>query len=728
MNPAIALLGNPNVGKTAIFNALTGLNQNTANYAGVTVARKYGDVRMKGVTARLVDLPGAYSLAARSPDEIIVTDVLLGQRREEEPIDGLLIVVDASNLERNLYFLSQLLELELPTLVALNMTDVARRRQIKVDVDALSDALGVPVVPTCAASGKGIETLRVRFERLCKGEIPVVNVGCRFPEPECSAVHKLSTILAGHEATLGRTVPLLEIVRLLVDDGGEAERRLKRLLGREFITQLQEVRREAWGTGDSPAVLEANARYAWARGIMDKCVSFPERRIRPRSERLDDILTHRFFGTVIFVITMMLFFQSIYAWAGPAMDFIDGAVAVFGDYVSGLMPDGMLKSLVVDGMIAGVGGVIIFLPQILLLSLVIALLEDCGYMARAAFLMDKLLSWCGLSGQSFIPMLTSFACAVPGVLATRTIGDYRDRMTTIMVAPLMSCSARLPVYVIMIAAFVPDRPVLGVFNTQGIALFAMYLLGVSVAAPVAWLLKKTVFKGPTPPLLLEMPSYKLPQAGTVMRKVYREGREFLTRAGTLIFAVSIVVWALAYFPRPTHIADTYDAKRLTAEASLADGPELEEALTHLDEEEAGEYLRNSVLGRIGHVIEPIFLPLGWDWRIATATIASFPAREIIVATLGTLFNLGADEDETSDSLRHTLQSATWPDGRPLFTLPVAISIMVFFALCAQCAATLMTIYRETKQLRWPIFSFAYMTVLAYTGAFVAYHVSGALLP
>ncbi len=513
-----------------------------------------------------------------------------------------------------------------------------------------------------------------------------------------------------------------------MDDGGEAERRLKRLLGREFITQLQEVRREAWGTGDSPAVLEANARYAWARGIMDKCVSFPERRIRPRSERLDDILTHRFFGTVIFVITMMLFFQSIYAWAGPAMDFIDGAVAVFGDYVSGLMPDGMLKSLVVDGMIAGVGGVIIFLPQILLLSLVIALLEDCGYMARAAFLMDKLLSWCGLSGQSFIPMLTSFACAVPGVLATRTIGDYRDRMTTIMVAPLMSCSARLPVYVIMIAAFVPDRPVLGVFNTQGIALFAMYLLGVSVAAPVAWLLKKTVFKGPTPPLLLEMPSYKLPQAGTVMRKVYREGREFLTRAGTLIFAVSIVVWALAYFPRPTHIADTYDAKRLTAEASLADGPELEEALTHLDEEEAGEYLRNSVLGRIGHVIEPVFLPLGWDWRIATATIASFPAREIIVATLGTLFNLGADEDETSDSLRHTLQSATWPDGRPLFTLPVAISIMVFFALCAQCAATLMTIYRETKQLRWPIFSFAYMTVLAYTGAFVAYHVSGALLP
>jgi len=727
MNPAIALLGNPNVGKTAIFNALTGLNQNTANYAGVTVARKYGDVRMKGVTARLVDLPGAYSLAARSPDEIIVTDVLLGQRREEEPIDGLLIVVDASNLERNLYFLSQLLELELPTLVALNMTDVARRRQIRVDVDALSEALGVPVVPTCAASGRGIETLRLRFERLCKGEVPAAHVGCRFPEVECSAVSKLSAILAKYEPTLGRTVPLLEIVRLLVDDGGEAERRLTRLLGIEFLDELRAVRKEAWGTGDSPAVLEANARYDWARGVMERCVSKPEQRVRPRSERMDDLLTHRALGTVIFVVTMMLFFQSIYAWAGPAMDFIDGAVAVFGDYVSGLMPDGMLKSLVVDGMIAGVGGVVIFLPQILLLSLFIALLEDCGYMARAAFLMDKLLSWCGLSGQSFIPMLTSFACAVPGVLATRTISDYRDRMTTILVAPLMSCSARLPVYIIMIAAFVPDRPVFGVFNSQGLALFCMYLLGIAVAAPVAWILKKTVFKGPTPPLLLEMPSYKVPQAGTVLRKVYREGREFLMRAGTLIFAVSIVVWALAYFPRPESIQQEFDAKRATAEASVADGPELDEALLHIDEEEAGAYLRASVLGRIGHVIEPLFLPLGWDWRIATATIASFPAREIIVATLGTLFNLGADEDETSDSLRSTLQSATWPDGRPLFNLPVAVSIMVFFALCAQCAATLMTVYRETKQLRWPVFAFSYMTVLAYVGAFIAFHVTSAFV-
>lgn len=728
MTPTIALLGNPNVGKTAIFNALTGLSQTTANYAGVTVSRKYGEVRVNNTVARLVDLPGAYSLAARSPDEIIVADVLLGQQRDEEPIDGLLVVLDASNLERNLYFLSQLMELELPTLVALNMTDVARRREIKVDADALSEALGVPVVPTCAATGKGIDTLRARFERLVRGEIPPVTPVCQFPEREHDAIKQVCRELSRHEDKIGRSVPLLEAVRLLVDEGGEAEKRLTRQLGKEFQAKLRQIRAAAWDSTEPLAVQEAQARYAWARSVLERCVSRPAKRVRPRSERLDDILTHRIWGTLAFVLAMLFLFQSIYSWATPAMDFIDGGVGALGDWLGGMLPDGMLRSMVVDGIVAGVGGVVIFLPQILMLSLFIALLEDCGYMARAAFLMDKLLSWCGLSGQSFIPMLTSFACAVPGIISTRTIGDYRDRMTTILVAPLMSCSARLPVYVIMIAAFVPHQPLLGgLLNTQGTVLFLMYLLGIAVAAPVAWLLKRTVFKGPTPPLLLEMPSYKVPQPGTVVRKVYREGREFLVRAGTLIFAVSILVWALAYFPRSASIVEDFDARRAAARASIADEQEREETLAHLDEEEAGEHLRNSLLGRMGHAIEPVFLPLGWDWRIATATIASFPAREIIVATLGTLFNLGADEDEESASLRETLRAATWPDGRPLFTLPVALSIMVFFALCAQCAATLMTIYRETGRARWPLLAFTYMTGLAYVGALLTYQLGAALL-
>jgi ferrous iron transport protein B len=728
MPSTIAILGNPNVGKTSIFNSLTGLSQSTANYAGVTIDRKFGRISADGVSGTLVDLPGAYSLAARSPDEIIVADVLLGQRKDEQPIDGMLIVADASNLERNLYFVSQLLEMEIPALIALNMIDVASRRGIKVDAEKLSEQLGLPVVPVCGNTGKGIDTLKLRCARLLRGEVPAAEARFRYPQPEMRALAELEASLNGYRDRIGRDVPRIEAVRLLVDEGGEAEVRLTRLLGPDFAQRLKHIRDLAIDEGVPAAVQEANARYAWARGIIDACVTRPPKRVRTRSEKIDDIVTHRVWGTLIFAAVMIFIFQSIYSWAVPAMDLIDGVVGMAGEWVGGALPEGMLQSLVVDGMIAGVGSVVIFLPQILLLSLFIAILEDCGYMARAAFLMDRLLSWCGLSGQSFIPMLTSFACAIPGVLATRTISNRRDRLVTMLVAPLMSCSARLPVYIIMISAFVPARPVLGgLLGTQALTLFAMYALGVVVAAPVAWVLKKTLLRGPQPPFLLEMPSYKAPRASTVAMKVYREGGAFLARAGTLIFAVTIIVWALAYFPRSESVLAHHDEQRVAAETTLADPAALEERLAEIDHLEAGELLRNSALGRAGRLVEPVFTPLGWDWRIATATLASFPAREIIVATLGTLFNLGSDESEESQGLRDTLRAATWPDGRPLFTLPVALSIMVFFALCAQCGATLMMMKRETKQWRWPALAFGYMTTLAYVGAFLAYQIGTAVM-
>jgi len=462
--------------------------------------------------------------------------------------------------------------------------------------------------------------------------------------------------------------------------------------------------------------------------VLDEAVTRPDFRPNTGSDKLDAVLTHRVFGSLIFLALMTLVFQSIYTWAGPFMDLIDASVGALGEYAGGLLPEGMLQSLIVDGVIAGVGSVIIFLPQILLLTFFISILEDCGYMARAAFLMDKLLSWCGLSGQSFIPLMSSFACAIPGIMATRTIYNPQDRLTTIMVAPLMSCSARLPVYVIMIAAFVPDTPLLGgFFNLQGVTLLAMYLLGIAVAVPVAWIFKKLVFKGDPPPFLLEFPSYKMPQFNTVYNKLYSAGREFTIRAGTLIFAVTIIVWALAYFPRDAEIIAAFDAQRETVSAEMPAGEGRDAALTELDNEESGELLRNSILGRMGHAVEPVFLPLGWDWRIATATIASFPAREVIVATMGTLFNLGADETEESEGLLETLRAATWPDGRPLFNIPVALSIMVFFALCCQCGATLAVIKRETGQWRWPAISFAYMTALAYVCALLAYQISSLVL-
>lgn len=728
MSRTLALVGNPNVGKTAVFNALTGLSQTTGNYPGVTVDRKYGQLRLGDTRSKIVDLPGAYSLAAQSPDEMIVVDVLLDQQRGEDDVDGLVVVLDASNLERNLYLLSQLLELGKPIVVALNMVDVAKRRAIFVDPDKLSERLGVPVVPICAHKAIGVDKLKEEVLRLIRGELAPGGGRCVFSAAQNEAVQQLFSDLEKRAEYLGRPVPPLEAFRVLMDEDGYAEQRLLRRLGPEFGAVLESCRQNARNNGSSLAAQEAMARYAWVREVMDYAVTRPAGRPKTRSTQIDDVLTHRVFGTLVFLGLMALVFQFIYAWAGPIMDLVDTTFGALGGTAAAVLPDGMLESLVVDGIIAGVGSVLIFLPQIIILSFFIAILEDCGYMARAAFLMDRLLGWCGLSGQAFIPMLSSFACAIPGILATRIIPDRRDRFTTIMVAPLMSCSARLPVYTIMIAALIPSRNVLGgLLNLQGLTLFAMYGLGIAVAVPVAWILKKTVFKGAKPPFILEMPSYKRPQPGTVARKVWREGSEFAKRAGTLIFAVTIIVWALAYFPRSETIVEEFAAQRAEAQASIADPEALHAALDAIHDAEAGAQLASSFLGRAGHVIEPVFRPLGWDWRIATAALASFPAREIVVATLGTLFHLGGDEDAESQSLRATLRAATWSgEARPLFTVPVALSIMVFFALCCQCGATLFTIRRETKQWRWPIATFAYMTTLSYVGAFLVYHVTTSL--
>lgn len=724
MPTTLALVGNPNVGKTAVFNALTGMSQTTGNYAGVTVSRTHGTIHLGEIKIDLADLPGAYSLAARSPDEIIVADVLLNQRKDEAPVDAILVVVDASNLERNLYFLSQLIELKKPFVVALNMMDIAKRRGIEIDFEALSKALGAPVVPVCAHKKQGIDELRKAILALYHGDVNVPTAACDFPESQTTAVSNLAKTLLQHEATLGRKVPVPEVSRILIDQGGYAEKRLVRALGAGFKETLDRYRDAALANGSNLAAQEAKARYNWVKNILAQSVQRPTERRHSRSERIDNVLTHKVAGTLFFLGIMMVVFQSIYSWSGPVMDLVDGTIAGLGEWIGGMLPEGMLQSMVTDGIVAGVGSVLVFLPQILLLSLFVAVLEDCGYMARAAFLMDKLLGWCGLSGQSFIPMLSSFACAIPGIMATRTIHDRRDRFTTILVAPLMSCSARLPVYVIMIGAFVPDTPILGgIFTLPALTLLLMYGLGVAVAVPVAWLLKKTIFKGEKPPFILEMPSYKVPQPNVVARKVYREGKEFVARAGTLIFAVTIIVWALAYFPHSDSIGASFDEQRATIEASGLTGDALDAELAHLGDLRAGAYLKDSYLGRAGHWVEPIFRPIGWDWRIATATIASFPAREIIVATLGTLFNLGADESEESEGLIATLQGATWPDGSPLFTVAVALSVMVFFALCAQCAATLITIKRETGQWRWPVLTFVYMTVLAYVGAFITFHVA-----
>jgi ferrous iron transport protein B len=484
-----------------------------------------------------------------------------------------------------------------------------------------------------------------------------------------------------------------------------------------------------------PAV-EAIARYAWVGRVLEGVVTRTNLHPVTASDRIDRVLTHKLWGTLIFVVVMAIVFQSVFRWAGPAMDLIDGGFAALGEMIEGVVREGALRSLLVDGIIAGVGGVLVFLPQIFILFLFLAVLEDCGYMARAAYLMDRLFVRVGLSGKSFIPLLSSFACAIPGVMATRVIENRRDRLTTILVAPLMSCSARLPVYTVLIGAFIPEQGYLGgLLKLQGLTMFALYVLGIVVAAGVALVLKRSLLRGATPPFVMELPAYKWPSPSTVLHRMLDRGWAFVRRAGTLIVAVSIVVWASLYFPHPTDkIEAPFVAHRAELEGQLAalhsaapGRAEIEEQLASIEGEIAGAYQRQSILGRMGHLIEPVVRPLGWDWRIGAATIASFPAREVVVATLGIIYNLGQDVDLEADEdrtrLEAALRGATWEGtDRPVYNVPVALSVMVFFALCAQCAATLVVIRRETNSWRWPIFTFVYMTVLAYLGALITYQV------
>ena len=731
----VALIGNPNTGKSTLFSALAGIHQHIGNYPGATVEKKTGAMKFAGVYYELVDLPGLYSLAPRSRDEMVAVDLLLGRQKDYPPVDAIICIVDAANLARNLYLVSQVLELDLPTVLAVNMLDVVMARGVDLDLPKLEQQLGIPVVGVQAHRRVGVAELKIALARAVAAK--PCPTGTTFPQVFARETSWLVEKCESFSAADDAKTPMSSFLarRLLLDSNGYLERAISADLDIDLSAYLELARERLAASNCSVPSVETTARYDWIHRVLNGVITDPGHYHHTYSDHIDRVLTHRVAGPAIFAAVMLVMFQAVFVWAHPAMDAIQAAIGGLGAWLEIHMADGTFRSLLVDGVISGVGGVLAFLPQILILYFFIGILEDCGYMARAAFLMDRVMSRIGLSGKSFIPMLSSFACTVPGIMAARVIEDERDRLTTILVAPLLTCSARLPIYALLIAAFIPAQSYLhGFVNLQGLTLAGLYGLGIVMAVVVALVLKRTLLRGQSPPFVMELPGYKWPSLRTVAFRVGQRGWVFIRCAGTLIMAVSVLVWAGLYYPHDPGIVaplvkESKDLQSRLDRMSSQDPLKAETAarVVQLQRDIETAHQHNSLLGRLGRVIEPAVKPLGWDWRIGCAVMASLPAREIVVATLGVMYNLGGNADHKSEAehtaLQTRLRTVVWEGtDKPVYNIPVALSIMVFFALCVQCAPTLAVIRRETNSWRWPAFVFAYMTTLAYVGALITYQV------
>jgi ferrous iron transport protein B len=613
--PMVALLGNPNCGKTALFNRLTGARQKVANYAGVTIERKEGQfTSAAGNSFRLLDLPGAYSLSAHTPDEMITRDVVAGLREGERSPDVVVCVVDATNLRLNLRLVLEIKRLGLPMVLCLNMVDVAKKRGIVVDAARLSQELGMPVVETVAVKAGGEKALVDALD----GMWPFYH----------SAANPLSAIDA-----------------VSVED---TQREVRRIL--------------------SVAVKDADDRGN-------------------RTEKIDHFVLHPVMGPIILAALMFCVFQAVFSWAKAPMELIASGVADLGVFVGGHMSEGILRSLLVDGVFSGVGAVLVFLPQILILFFFILVLEDCGYLPRAAFLLDRLMGGVGLSGRAFIPLLSSFACAIPGIMAARTIQNPRDRIVTIMIAPLMTCSARLPVYALVIAAFIPNREVWGAFNLQGLVLFCLYFAGIFSAMAVAWVMKRSMRAKRNQPLMLELPAYHWPHMRNLAIGLYERAKIFLTRVGTTILTLMVLLWALSSFPGAP------------------------EGATH-------PAIYYSVAGMLGRGLEFIFSPIGFNWQICIALVPGMAAREVAVGALGTVYALSQTGEELANSLQPVLASS--------WSLATALALLAWYVFAPQCLSTLSVVRRETNSMKYPLIMAGYMFALAYTATFITYRVALAL--
>ncbi|HSY18593.1 MAG TPA: ferrous iron transport protein B [Candidatus Acidoferrales bacterium] len=646
----LALVGNPNAGKTTLFNALTGLRAKTANFPGTTVERKVGRLHLDHKQIIVVDLPGLYSLDSKSPDEKLAADALQGKLEHTAP-SAALVVVDATNLERNLFLVSQVLELKkCPVIVALNMMDMARRDGIRIDVAKLRKELGCAVIPVAARNGEGIAELKAELDRLVTGSMPEA---LQHADPGCAGC-----------------------------------------TGCTF-----------------------QARYEWTEQVSTRVMDAAAPQRSEWTDRLDDVLTHPVFGVTAFLAVMLLVFALIFWAAKIPMNLIDQLFSHLGGWVGSIVPAGDFQSLLVNGVIGGVGGILVFLPQICILFFALSILEDTGYLARAAFVMDKIMRRFGLPGKAFVPMLSAHACAIPAIMSTRVIENPRDRLVTILITPLMACSARIPVYAMVTAMIFPNSPL-----KAGLVFTAAYAFGVATALVMALIFRGTILPGGSKPLMIELPQYRIPGLRVALLHTFDRAKIFVKQAGTIILAISLILWALSYYPKSAPpaaaVAMTEQAAQVEKAGDAAKAGELRIEAGRLT---AQHSLQNSFAGKIGHVIEPAIAPLGYDWQIGIGIFSSFAAREVIVSTLAIVYGVGEDAAENNrSSLYDSLRRAKRTDGTPIFNVATCASLLVFYILAAQCLSTTAVVRRETGGWKWPLFQIAYMTGLAYFAALIVY--------
>ncbi|MCK5824912.1 MAG: ferrous iron transport protein B [Ichthyobacteriaceae bacterium] len=693
-NYRIALVGNPNTGKTSLFNALTGLNQRVGNYPGITIDKKIGFFNLNNdKKVEVIDLPGTYSLSPNSPDEEVVLRVLTSKNESEMP-EAVIFVVDASNLKRNLYFFSQIKDMGIPVVVALNMVDIIERRGMSIDINMLSLELGVPVLPISARKSIGLDELKKTLENIpkttTKNTVDLKPIAPEFTTSLMQLLNEDNCYVAWIKSI--QTEPLTFL--------SDNERLTINNTIKEHNVDVSKLK-----------IKETIKRYQYVNDVIKKTLKYNKTKDKTFSTKIDNITTHKVYGMIVFMTLMFVLFQAIYSWASIPMDIIEYGFSELSIFTRNILPDGPLNSLISDGVIPGLGGVMVFVPQIAILFTFISMMEDSGYMSRVIFLMDKLMRNLGMSGKSVVSLMSGMACAVPAIMSTRTIDDWRERLITIFVTPLITCSARLPVYTMIIALVIPDEKVFGFFNLQGIVLMGMYLLGFLSAIITAYVMNKLLKVKSWSSLIIEMPSYKMPYYKNVGLDVIEKTKSFIVDAGKIIIAVSVILWFSASY-------GSGDKLENASEIVKTNHPELTDV--KLKEAVASYKLENSYIGDFGHFIEPVLEPIGFDWKIGIALITSLAAREVFVGTMATIYSVDGGGSEGLSLVEKMKQVKNPETGKPLYNLAVGLSLLMFYAFSMQCMTTIATVYKETNGIKWPIIQTVYMTALAYITSFIVY--------